>query len=211
MGFADEMARLAEEVADLGMVATDAFKYAAEALFGPDTELAAFALETAAGGAHVAMDVHQKSIAILARWSPIGADLKRVVELQRTSTEFARIAANARQVAEQIASLPTALEDRLARLDPRAPRALAGLVHQVYIALRGCLLLLTSGDRGLARRLIAEDSELERLYTALESTLTTAIARQPQLAPALRSLALAVTALRHMGVSAVAICEDRLS
>ncbi|HEV7130109.1 MAG TPA: PhoU domain-containing protein [Ktedonobacterales bacterium] len=207
----DEIARLADEVTELAFLAMDAFKYAAEALFGRQPEVARFALDATTSSTGIAWDVHQKAVGILAHWSPTGEALARIVELQRTSAEYAGIAASSRHVAEQAMVLPAGAEQILAYIDQTACRTLTSLVHQVYIALRGCLILMTTSDRGLARRIIAEDAELERLYTALVASLDQVIGRQPQRAQPLRDLMLALDALRHIGACVVAICEDRLS
>jgi phosphate uptake regulator len=208
--YAEAMDGIAREVTELGMLAMDAFKYAAAALFDPDSEVIQSALAASTASADLTVAVHQNAVGALARFAPAGAALRALVALQRAAAEYARMAGHARQVAECAGALAGSAEVELAHLAPAAPRLLAGLVHQGYIALRGCLILPATGDRALARRIMAEDAEMERLYVALRNLLNRGIAGQPGRAAALQNLARAANGLRQIGSCVVAICEDGL-
>lgn len=208
---ADEMAALAEEVTELGIIAVDVFKTAAAMLFAPDPGVAHAAMRLAEQGALCYQDVHQRAVALLARWSPFGDELRRVVDLQRTATECARIAEHGRRIAEQALEIPSGAEEALLPVDTRAAGILVGLIRQVYVLLRGCLLLITTRDRSMARRLVVEDAELERLYQQLKGLIESGIAARPRQAPPLRGLLQVLVELEEIGNRVTTLCRDRLT
>lgn len=208
--YAVALDRLSYLVTELGVQAMESFKYASAALFDSLPEVTNSALATSAVGATMAADIHQNAVRLLARWSPNGDSLRRLVELQRAAAECGRIAEHARHVAECARFLAGNAEVELSRQTPVAARLLAGLVHQGYIALRGCLILLTTRDHALARRIMAEDEEMDRLFSALRAILERSVVSQPQRATTLHTLAYAASELRQIGSRVVAICNDRL-
>lgn len=210
-GYAAEVEQLSQQVTELGVLAMETFKCAAAALFGPEPEAAHSAIAAAAANASVATDIHQKAVTLLARWTPTGPALQAIVNLQRTASECARMADHARRIAQAALPLSGNAEQELKRLAPDGPHLLAGLVRQGYIILRGCLILLAKQDRALARRVLAEDAELDRHYRVLASLLERAIASQPQRATPLHHLAFAAAEMRKIGTCVVAICDDRLA
>jgi hypothetical protein len=208
--FTADVAHLAEEVAELCIRGIEVFKTAAAALFDVDPLVAEAALELARASFHAAGAAHQKAIGVLARWAPTGDDLRRVVDLQRAGSHCARIAEHGGRAAEHARLLQAPAELTLRLVDPRAPDLTLRLVRQVYVALRGCLLLTATRERAIARRLVAEDAELERLHHELQHLLEAAIAGYPQFATTLQRLQLIAAEYRSIGAEVVAICEDRL-
>lgn len=208
--FATALVRLSNEVTELGVQAMESFKYAAAALFDQGPEIAASAIATSTTGTNMAAEIHHNAVRLLARWTPAGEPLRRLIELQRAAAECGRMAEHARHIAECALILSGSAESELSRLNPSAARLMAGLVHQGYIALRGCLIVLTTGDAALARRIVAEDEEMYRLFVALRDLLDRGAANHPPRATALQALALAAGELREIGSRVNAICDDRL-
>lgn len=208
---ADETAALAEEVTELGILAVDVFKTAAAMLFAPDPDVAHAAVRLAAQSAICYQDVHQRAVALLARWSPFGEELRRVVDLQRTATECARIAEHGERIAERALALPAGAEEALTLIDARAASMLVGLIRQVWVLLRGCLLLIATRDRAVARRLVVEDAELERLYQQLKGLIERGITTRPRQAPPLHSLLNVLAELEEIGNRVTTLCRDRLT
>ena len=206
-----EIGQLGQAVTELGVLAMETFKLASAALFGPEPEIVRSAIQAAADNDAMAIDIHRKAVTLLAQWTPTGAALRAIVDLQRDATECGRMARHARAIAETALALSGSAEHELAQLAPYAPRLLARLTRQGYIALRSCLILLAMRDRAFARRVRAEDAELDRIYHALADLLERAIAGQPQRAVALRHLAHAAAEMRQIGSCVVAICDDRLA
>jgi hypothetical protein len=208
--FADEVTHLGEEVAELGILAMEAFKNVAATLFEPEPLVADSAVQAALSSTLAAQSIHQSAIAILARWAPRNADLARLMRLQRTATAYAQIADHSRRAVEQTMSADRTFEHELQLTQHQAPDLLAGLVRQVYVALRGSLVVTTTQNRAIARRLIVEDAELDRLYKTLHAMLERAVDRQPHRAVTLHRLEAVLAQMRQIGGQVVAICENWL-
>jgi phosphate uptake regulator len=208
--FAAEVGQLADEVAGLGILAMEAFKNAAAALFDAEHIIAHSAMHAAASTARTEHSVHQKAVAILARWAPTGDALKHIVNMQRTASAYARIGAHSNRIAEYALALAGTVEQELYLTHEKAPPLLVSLVRQVYVALRGSLVVVTSQNRTIARRLIVEDSELGRLHQAIQTALEGAVGTRPHRAPVVRHLLFVLQELRQIGGQVVAICEDWL-
>lgn len=202
--------RLSHAVIELGAQAMESFKYAAAAFFDQAPEIAASALAASTTGSNMATEIHQNAVRALARWAPTGELLRQLIELQRSAAECGHMAEHARHIAECALMLSGSAERELSRLTPSAPRLMAGLVHQGYIALRGCLIVLTTHDRALARRIVAEDEEMHRLFDALRDIFDHGAAIQPQQATTFHALAYAANEFRQIGSRVNAICEDYL-
>lgn len=208
--FPGEVSELADEVAGLGILAMEAFKNAAAALFDPEHIIAHSAIQAAATSAMAEYAVHQRAVAILARWAPAGDELKRIVNLQRTASEYAHIGEHSKRAAEYALALPGTVEYEVHLTHEQASPLLVSLVRQVYVALRGSLVVTTAQNRTIARRLIVEDAELGRLYQAIQSSLEGAVATRPQRALAVRHLLPVLLEFRQIGARVVTICEDWL-
>jgi phosphate uptake regulator len=208
--FTEDAARLSEGVSGLCALVIELFKNAAAALFGPEPDPACWAIESAARCAVGARQINHDAIAMLARWNPTGDDLLTVVRLHRAATEFARIGEYGRHVAEHALALGGSVEHELRQVYGGAPDDLVTLVRQVYVVLRGCLVLGATGDGSLARRLIAEQAELERIHRALKLSLDRGLAMRPERAQQLRRLESVIGELRQVGVCAAALCEGFL-
>jgi phosphate uptake regulator len=208
--FSGEVSELADEVAGLGILAMEAFKNAAAALFDPEHIIAHSAIQVAATSVMAENALHQRAVAILARWAPTGGELKRIVNLQRTAMEYAHISEHSKRAAEYALALPGTVEQVVHLAHDQASPLLVGLVRQVYVALRGSLVVATTQNRTIAGRLIVEDAELGRLYQEIQSSMEGAVATRPQRAVAVRHVLSMLLEFRQIGARVVAICEDWL-
>lgn len=206
--FAKEAASLAEGVTELGILVLELFKNAAAALLGPEGEVARAAIQAATQGARAYQAIHQKVVSMLARWAPTGDDLHHLVNLQRTASEYATIADHGRRIAEHALALGGETERQLSLASDRAVATMVSLVRQVYVLLRGCLILITTGDRPLAQRLTAEEAELDRLSALLIADLDQAITAYPQRALPFHRLLFVLAECRAIGAGVAAISHD---
>jgi phosphate uptake regulator len=206
----DELAHLSQQVTELCMIAIDVFKNAAATLYGPEHHAAQASIQLAERCSATAQTIHHAAVAALARWVPAGSDLRELVMLQRSAFECARMAEHSRRIAEHALALQGTAERELRIVHASAPDALAGLLHQVYVELRGCLILIARRDRVVARRLLAEDAALERQHALLRGAVERALAAQPQRTLALHHVLGILAELRQIGERVVAICEDQL-
>ena len=206
----DEIGSLADETTELGVYAEDIFKNAAAGLYERSTEAALFGLDTSQVCARLHTAIHLKGLSIIAWYAP-GPDVtRRIVGLQQIAADFARIAADGGQIAEQAIFLGGSGESDLLLAGGDAPLYLIELIRQTYVEVRGCVIATTTWNTAMARRLIAEDAELDRLFLSYKYALDAAIAANPRSAARLQRLLLVGVHLEDIGNRVVSICRTLL-
>jgi phosphate uptake regulator len=206
----DEIAGLTEETTELAILAEDAFKNAAAALYGQEQEAAFIALEDEWTCGQMARTIHTHALALLARHLPAGDDMRYILELQQFAGEFARIAEDARVIAEQALQLGGMGEAYLLRAAGDAALLLLQLVRQAYIEVRGCIIATTTRDTVIARRLVSEDGELDQLFLAFKHVVEAAIRLEVMASGPLQRLLLVGVRLEDVGNRVVAVCRTLL-
>ena len=206
----DEIAGLTEETTELAILAEDAFKNAAAALYSQEQDAAFIAMDHERACAQMARAIHSRALALLAWHLPAGDDMRRVLELQQIAGEFARVADNARVIAEQALQLAGMGEMLLLSAAGDAPLLLVQLVRQAYIEVRGSVIATTIRDTAIARRLISEDGELDRLFLAFKRVVEAAIATDVSASGPLQRLLLVGLRFEDIGNRVVAICHTLL-
>lgn len=206
----DEIADLIEETTELAILAEDAFKNAAAALYSQEQDAAFIAMDHERACARLARTVHSRALALLARHLPAGDEMRRILELQQIASEFARVADNARIIAEQALQLAGMGELLLLGAAGDAPLLLIQLVRQVYIEVRGSIIAITTRDTAIARRLISEDGELDRLFLAFKRVVEAAITADVSASGPLQRLLLVGVRIEDIGNRIVAICHTLL-
>ncbi|MFI5274424.1 MAG: phosphate signaling complex PhoU family protein [Ktedonobacterales bacterium] len=206
----DAIGSLGDETTELGIFAEEVFKNAAAALYEQPEAAARIALDTERVCQQVYHMIHQKGLAVLAWYQPTVDDMRRVVELQHIAAELVRIGTDGRRIAEQAQSLHGSAEAVLRATNGPAALLLANLIRQTYRLVRGCVIVTTTRDTVMAKRLIAEDPELDRLYLSYKAALDEAIRANPRGASTLQRLLLAGVHMEDMGNRVVAICRGLL-
>ncbi|HST87566.1 MAG TPA: hypothetical protein VLJ14_04240 [Ktedonobacterales bacterium] len=206
----DEIGSLADETTELGVYAEDIFKNAAAALYERGTEAALFGLDTSRVCARLHTAIHLKGLSIIA-WHAPGPDVtRRIVGLQQIAADFARIAADGGQIAEQALFFSGSAESDLLLAGGDTPLHLIELIRQTYVEVRGCVIATTTWNTAMARRLIVEDTELDRLFLSYKHALDTAIAANARGAARLQRLLLVGVHLEDIGNRVVSICRTLL-
>ncbi|HEV2237472.1 MAG TPA: hypothetical protein VGR57_12490 [Ktedonobacterales bacterium] len=209
--FAVELDRLIVEDSEVFIIAIEVFKTAISAVFSPDPEIAQYAMqlndECAARGDQLRRD----TVGALARWSPSGDALRRVVDIGRTAAESMVICQHGKHVAEHALALQGMADQYFAFVHPQASAVFLSLVQQVYYGLRGCLVLTSARDRALAARVIAEDARIHQWQQMLTERIEQVSFDLPQHASAFRHLVEIVQACRQIGLSVLTICRDALA
>ncbi|HUY78621.1 MAG TPA: PhoU domain-containing protein [Ktedonobacterales bacterium] len=208
--FEDELQRLADGAAELGITVGEIFKNAAAALFEPGREAGQSAVREERSIRQMVTTYRQESLAALRRYSPAGDQLRRVVELQQFAGEFGAIAERAASIAQHALALSGGADRSLARVSYDAPEFMRQIIYQAYVEMRGCLIVCAARDTEKARRVILENAELHRYYQALKRQLDQAIQAEPREALPLHRLLLVATRLAEIGDRAVAICNTVL-
>lgn len=207
----DALGTLADETTELGIFAEEVFKNAAAAFYEQPEQAARIALDTERVCQQVYHVIHQKGLAVLAWYQPTTDEMRRVVHLQHIAAELARIGYNGRLIAEQALVLRGAAESLLRQVQGPAPALLVQLIRQAYKEVRGCVVLTTTRDTALARRLLAEDLELDRIFLSYRAALEEAIHQYPRYAAPLQRLLLAGVHIEEIGNRVVTIAQGLLS
>jgi phosphate uptake regulator len=206
----DEIAVLSDETIELGLYGEDIFKNASAALYPEALDAAHFAIETERVAIQLHHSIHQTALTILARHMPVSDQLRRIVELQQIAAEFARIAEDGRQIADHALWLAGAAENELSLLGEGGVHLLVSMLRQTYVEVRGSVVVTTVRGTSMARRLLAEDAELDRLFLSFKALLEATIGVYPRNVARLQRLLLVGVSLEDIGNHAVAICRTIL-
>lgn len=208
---AADSARLLEDVAELGLLAEEVFKNASSALLFPsEAQAAHIAIEYERQYALMYRSLHQLSLEMLRHGAIANAALRRVVEVQQIAAEFLRIADDSRQIAEHALWLAGEADMRLIEVGGDAPMVLVQLVRQAYVEIRGAVIATTTHDSILAKRLLAEDSELDQLFLIFKFDIERGIRANPRLAADLNRLLLIAVLLEDIGNRVASTCNTIL-
>lgn len=207
----DAFAHLLEDVAELGLLAEEVFKNASSALLFPsESQAAQSAIEFERHYAVMYRSLHQRSLELLQHGDVANAALRRVVEVQQIAAEFLRVADDSRQIAEHALWLAGVADTVLIEIGGDAPMILVQLVRQAYIEIRGAVIATTTHDTALAKRLLAEDGELDQLFLNFKVDIERGIRANPRMAADLNRLLLIAVLLEDIGNRVASICNTIL-
>jgi phosphate uptake regulator len=209
--FDAELSRLLEEGSEVFILSIEVFKTAISSIYSQDVEVAEYAMlltdECNARGDQL----RRQTVGLLAQFAPKGDALHRVVNIERTAAESLVICQHGRHIAEHAQALGGGADQYFALAHEQAPDVFLTLVQQVYIGLRGCLVLTSTRDQSLASRVIAEDAQIHHLQRMLTERIEQVSYEVPQHAVAFRHLVEIVQACRQIGLSVLTICRDALA
>jgi phosphate uptake regulator len=206
----DALGALASDTTELGIVVGDMFQYAAASLFGHAPEAARYAMETRAWVAQSVSVLRRHAHHIIQRFTPQGADLRRIAELQQAASEYARIAERAGHVAEHALCLDGAADELLGSIHTDAPELMRALINEIVEWMRGVFLVTASRDMALAADLIQREDQVEAIYRKVKSLLDWRIGSDPFNALPVQRLLIVASDVRQIGTSVVAICSAAL-
>jgi phosphate uptake regulator len=84
------------------------------------------------------------------------------------------------------------------------------MLRQTYVEVRGSVVVTTVRGTSMARRLLAEDAELDRLFLSFKALLEATIGIYPRNVARLQRLLLVGVSLEDIGNHAVSICRTVL-
>jgi len=156
--FDRELLGVREGVVRMGELVSVAIDVAVEALAHHDVDAAASVVinDRAINAAHA--DLTNEIITTIATQAPVAGDLRFVLALSHVTYELERIGDHAAGVAKQVAKIGAARDSRRAGLD-RIGELASSILH-------GVLLALVDLDADAARKVAAQDDEIDRLYHA---------------------------------------------
>lgn len=206
----DEADKLGDDIAELALLAEDVFKNACAALYVPDADAVHAVIDTANTCVRMHQALNQRALAVLGLASADPDLARKIVELQQSAVEFARIAAASREIADHAFALRGNAEHDLSEISADASALLVYMLRQAYVELRASVVVSATRDTMMARRIIAEDGELQRLYLIYKGIIERAISVNPGNAARLSRLALVGVQLHNIGSRVVAIARALL-
>jgi phosphate uptake regulator len=202
---------LNDEITELGILAENAFKEAAEGLFGQEQVISESVRAAHAEAQNRYANFHTTALALLAQAPPQSDAMRRIVELQQTALEFRRIAQHAATMAEHAQALGSSVELPLMRADCPDPSVLRRIVRQAYLLVRGAVIICATRDTARARLLAREDTLLDLLSSSLREQVEVAIHAHPLQAFPLQRVVLIGAEMEAIGNRAASICNAILA
>lgn len=201
---------MSDETTELGILAEDAFKNASAAMYGQEHEAAQIVHEAVQQSDQMFRAIHQRALALVITRHPSPEQLRSIVRMQQIAGEFLRVVECAEAIATQAVALGGLVDAFLLGVSEEAPFLLLQVVRQAYVEMRGCVIATTTSDTALARRLIAEDEQLDMIFAQLRDAIQAAIREHIELSPQLHRVLLVGVHLAEIGDRVVAICRTLL-
>jgi phosphate transport system protein len=156
--FDREMLGVREGVVRMGELVATAIDAAIDALIRKDVQAAAAVISQDQAINDAQAELTALIVATIATQSPVAGDLRFVLSLEHVTYELERIGDHAAGVAKQVIKIGDARTSPSPGMDEMG-RLASGILH-------GILRALVDLDVDAARRVAAEDDEMDRLYHA---------------------------------------------
>lgn len=204
MTFSDAVAKVAEQVTELGLTAEEMLRFASSALFG--RQYLASAEHVLAEAPRVIaryVETQQRLMELLAISMPTSDEIRWAVELRQMGLSFRTILDHCMLIARHAISLdqnigPGTVDDVLAQAD-MDHELLLNLVRLPLQQTRDAIFLSTSRSTFKAQALIEANGQLSLLYTFFHDRMTQAIAAYPLASYPLQLVLLIATQFEAIG------------
>jgi hypothetical protein len=190
----DEIHKLIEMVAELGIEAEGILFDGLSALLGLSTHGAQTARQAGSGCESRYHNAHQFGLLLLQNGSATPDQVRWIVELQHTNEAFRRIASETVRVATYSLELKAPVEEVLEQIHVDI-RLLDFLAEGTRLQLRNSIIYTSSHKREDVHPILAEAAELQRAYNVLDFKLQTGIKAQPRLSFPMQQLLVIATQL----------------
>ncbi len=200
-----EVRALSDRVVDLGAYVEELFKNAISLLFTRDWSSA---LSLFQGSPDVSpITLNGEAVQLLRRWAPTGEYLRTIMALQHAATEFEELITLIQRIAEKAHSLDADIEIYLTTMSPAGREAFYRLVHSAYVQLRGCVVVLSTRQPGVAQHVINQDGMLDMASLEALEAIRAAVTMDVQLALPMALLTVVVGDIEQIGNRVTRICQ----
>ena len=169
-----EFARLRDDMLRLGYLVDAAIEQALQALSQNDTDLARRVIADDAPINQLRFDIEEACLRLIATQQPAAGDLRAIMAAVSIATDIERMADHATGIAKTVLRMGSAAP-------PQPPADLAPMAAAARRMFRASLDAYVARDADLARRVAAEDDEVDHLYKALFDDLIQQMAKDPAL------------------------------
>ena len=169
-----EFAQNRDDMLRLGYLVDTAIERAMQALDENDTDLARQVINADAAINQLRFDIEEACLRLIATQQPAAGALRAVMAAVSIATDIERMADHATGIAKTVLRMGPAAP-------PRPPADLTPMATAARRMFRASLDAYVARDAELARRVAAEDDEVDHLYKALFDNLIQQMARDPAL------------------------------
>lgn len=199
--FDEELKNLKEQILAMGSHVEDAVELATQALIRRNTASLGRVHELEARINREHMEVDESCLGLLARQSPLAADLRLVVAVLKISTDLERMGDQAVNIAHNT-------KDYLEAAPVKDLVDIPKMAAEVKVMVRDCLDAFVRQDSKLAREVLNRDDTVDALKDKVFQDLLKYMSQNPtQVEPAL-DLILIARNLERLGDHATNIAED---
>lgn len=196
-----EIENLKKRILELGAVVEESVRQAVTAIEKRDARLATAVIERDAEIDHLEVIVEEECLKIMALHQPVAIDLRFIIAVTKINSDLERIGDLAVNIAERAVYLATQ-----PRID--IPFDFAGMAESAQQMLRESLDALVNLDGRLARRVSAEDAEVDRINRDMYAQVKDGIRSHPDHLDSLIHLLSVSRHLERIADHATNIAED---
>ena len=199
--FETEMKDVKNRILAMAGFVEQAMERAIQALLERNTSKFAevHAIETKINQAHI--DVDNTCLGILARQSPVAADLRLILAIVKINTDLERMG-------DQAVNLAKNAEHYLRHGVVETAQKLPHMTSLVRAMVRQSLDAFVNADIELAKKVLESDDAVDEMKDSMVKTLTEQMKTEPQHIEAALNLILITRNLERMGDHATNIAED---
>ncbi len=198
-----ELSQIQAGIVQIGTYVEEAIRTATQAMQVHDGELAARVIADDQRINQLQEQVSELITTTIATQQPVARDLRYLLALDRVAHELERMGDHAGSVAKQVRKLAQQPPLRRYVFLPRMGELVAGMVHDVLIA-------LVEVDEARARAVAARDDEVDRLYHASFDVVLDLMRADPENVDRGTRILFAAHYLERIGDRVTNIAEDVL-
>ena len=199
--FETELKNLKEQILAMGGHVERAVEAATQALIQKKPELLKTVHELEAKINREHMEVDEACVRLLARQSPLAADLRLVIAVLKISTDLERMG-------DQAVNIAYNAKDYLGRTPVKELVDTPIMASEVRSMVRDCLDAFVRQDRELAQNVLERDDKVDALKDKIFRELITYMTANPSDVEAALDLILIARNLERLGDHATNIAED---
>lgn len=198
--YEEQLKTLDEMFVKLGRASAEAFSQAIAAVENNDSQLAKTVIENDRAINNMEVDIETYAVRLISLQQPIGADLRKIVSILKSSSDLERIADHAVSIAKSVRR-----EDEL-NLKPLANglTAMSGQAHSMVI---DAIDAFVTNDTDKAQAIAERDEEVDHAFKTLLNDLVAEMEKNQALSQVGTSYVSTLSNIERIGDYATNICE----
>lgn len=167
-----DLTKLTKKLLEVGALVEEALRKATRAVAERDLAMANGVIKNDLVVDRLEVEFEEDCLKVLALHAPVAADLRRVVGFLKVNNDLERIGDLAQNIAERAAVFATR--------DPIThPPELEFMAKRTRVMVRDCLDAVVNADLEVARKVLADDEEVDSIHTGFYGTVAKLLAASP--------------------------------